>query len=102
VDRSHGDAGQNEGAAGQRIRAEVGVEWLSVDAVDRSGVDAEARRIGVAAMWVAVVSTRRRGGSEWRKRGGAVDWRHGDAEVWLVVVLVGQWRCKGTVCRKRH
>jgi hypothetical protein len=79
-----------------RIRAATGVEWLSVSAVNRSGVDVEdrshgnteARQIGAASMWRCCWS-----GSRWR-HGGAVGRSHGndttdrrrgdDADAWQV------------------
>jgi hypothetical protein len=71
----------------RRIRVAVGVEWLSVSLADRSDVDAEARWIGVGAIW-------RPGGLEQRQRGGTTG-RSGDgnAEAWWVRVTVMTRRC---------
>jgi hypothetical protein len=87
----------------RRIRASVGVEWLSVGTADHSDVDAEARRIRVAA-------TLRCGELERRRCGGATGQSCGsDVEAWLVRVTAMTrrrggsqaaviWRCARSGC----
>jgi hypothetical protein len=93
--RRHGSERCRRGGAAcrkRRIRASVGVEWLSVSTADHSDVDAKARRIRVAAtLRCGELERRRCGGATGRSCGGNVEVqfvRVAADRKWVVI-----WRC---------